>query len=110
MAIIIYRLRICVFIGLLLSGLRVVGQQAVTTVTGQVVDAANGEPLGSVTVSFTGGNATRTDSLGRFGLSGAGNFSQVAFSCVGYLPMVKQIVPAQANKLQVLLESSAKEL
>jgi hypothetical protein len=110
MAIIIYRLRICMFIGLLLSGLRVVGQQAVTTVTGQVVDAANGEPLGSVTVSFVGGNATRTDSLGRFRLSGAGNFSQVAFSCVGYLPMVKQIVPAQASKLQVLLESSAKEL
>jgi hypothetical protein len=104
------RLRIWCLLGLLLLGLRTLGQQAVTTVSGQAVDGASGEPLGSVTVGFTGGRATRTDSLGRFRLSGAGQFAQVSFSCVGYLPVVKTIIPGQVNKLQVLLEKSATEL
>jgi hypothetical protein len=99
------RLRICFLMGLMLVGLRASGQ---TVVTGQVVDASSGEPLGSVTVGFAGGQATRTDSLGRFRLSGAG--SQVTFSYVGYLPVVKAATPGQVTKLQVLLEQNVKEL
>ncbi|NNU34361.1 hypothetical protein HK413_09790 [Mucilaginibacter sp. S1162] len=97
--------------GFLLLGLRATGQQMVTTVTGQVVDAASGEPLRSVSVSLVGSNfGGRTDSLGRFRLAGTGKFSQVEFSCVGYLPVVKTVVPGQMSKLQVLLVRSATEL
>jgi hypothetical protein len=101
------RLWIYFLMGLVLMGLHASGQ---TVVTGQVVDASGGGPLGSVTVSFTGGQATRTDSLGRFRLAGTGNFSQVVFSCVGYLPLVKTITPGRATKLQVLLEQNVAEL
>jgi hypothetical protein len=66
--------------------------------------------LGGVRVVLRGGGATRTDSLGRFRLSGAGDFRQVSFSCVGYLPAVKVIVPGQVTKLQVLLERDVAEL
>lgn len=111
MATVIDRFRICFLMGFLLLGLRATAQQTVTTVTGQVVDAASGEPLRSVSVSLVGSNfGGRTDSLGRFRLSGTGKFSQVEFSCVGYLPVVKTVVPGQMSKLQVLLERSATEL
>jgi len=96
------------FIGFLLTGLQAAGQ---TVVTGQVVDAASGKPLASVSVSFAASTlGTRADSLGRFRLSGAGNFAQVEFSHVGYLPAVKTIVPGQVNRLQVLLEQDVSEL
>lgn len=101
------RLQICFFLGLVLFGLRVLGQ---TVVTGQVVDASSGEPLGSVTVSFIGGQSTRTDSLGLFRLNGSGNYGQVVFSCVGYSQTVKTITPGKAAKLQVLLEQNVAEL
>ena len=81
-----------------------------TVVTGQVVDAASGVPLASVSVSFTASVGTRTDSLGRFRLSGAGSFTQVTFSHVGYLPAIKTILPGQGNRLQVLLERDVAEL
>lgn len=111
MATVIDPWRVWFLTGLLLFGLKAAGQQPVTSVSGQVVDAANGAPLASVTVSFAGSAlAGRADSLGRFQLSAAGNHSQVSFSCVGYRPVVKMIVPGQANKLQVLLERSATEL
>ncbi len=100
-------MRIWSLVVLLLVSLQVAGQ---TVVTGQVVDASGGEPLGSVSVSFAGGIGTRTDSLGRFRLSAVGSFREVAFSCVGYLPVVKIILPGQVNKLQVLLERNINEL
>ncbi|MEO8885813.1 MAG: DUF5686 family protein [Mucilaginibacter sp.] len=80
------------------------GAAGQTVVTGQVVDAASGEPLGSVSVSFAGGG-TMTDSLGRFHL--AGNFSQLRFSLVGYSPQTRAVSGA---KLQVLLEKNVAEL
>lgn len=111
MAVVIDRLHVLALMGLLLLGLQAAGQQAVTAVTGQVVEAAGGEPLGSVTVSLAGSSVgVLTDSLGRFRLSGPGNFTRVAFSCVGYLPVVRAIMPGQVNKLQVLLERSATAL
>lgn len=89
--------------------LNVWGQQ--TLVTGQVVDAASGKPLSSVSVRFAGSNlGEETDSLGRFRLSAAGSFTQVRFSLVGYKPLTKVIVPGQMNKLQVLLVPMATEL
>ncbi|QKJ30508.1 carboxypeptidase-like regulatory domain-containing protein [Mucilaginibacter mali] len=97
--------------GLLLWNLGAAGQQTLTVVSGQVVDASGGQPLNFVTVSFVGSNlGGRTDSLGRFKLSGAGSFTKVAFSCVGYLPVVKTILPGHLNKLQVLLVRNTTEL
>nr|WP_294791658.1 DUF5686 and carboxypeptidase-like regulatory domain-containing protein [uncultured Mucilaginibacter sp.] len=91
-----------------MTGLAAIGQ---TVVTGQVVDAASGKPLSSVSVSFAGSTVgTRADSLGRFRLSGAGSFTQVEFSYVGYLPTLKTIVAGKENKLQVLLEQDVAEL
>src|SRR5689334_9503701 len=102
------RWRICFFICFLLPGLQAAGQ---TVVTGQVVDAASGKPLASVSVSFAESNrGTRADSLGRFSLSAVGSFTQVRFSHVGYLAAVKAIVPGQVNRLQVLLERDVEEL
>src|SRR3954468_23551571 len=102
------RWRFWFFMALLLTGLQAAGQ---TVVTGQVVDASSGQPLASVSVSFVASNlGTRADSLGRFRLSGAGRFTEVTFSYVGYLPAVKTIVPGQINRLQVLLERDVEEL
>lgn len=80
---------------------------AQTVVTGQVVDASTGEPLSSVSVSFTGGGGI-TDSLGRFRV--VGNFTQLEFSRVGYLSASKTVIPGQGMKLQVLLERNVAEL
>jgi len=76
-----------------------------------VVDAASGAPLELVTVSFEGTSlGVRTDSLGRFKLVGAGNYTRLSFSLVGYRPVIKAVVPGKANKLQVLLARNATEL
>lgn len=100
--------RFYILVSLLCLGLTAAGQ---TVVTGQVVDAASGQPLESVSVSFTGNiRGTRADSLGRFHLSGSGDFNRVNFSHVGYLPVTKVITPGQVNKLQILLVRNASEL
>lgn len=96
-------------LSLLFWGQAAIGQQ--TIVTGQVVDAATGEPLALASVRFLGSAfGGRTDSLGRFRVSGAGNITQVEFSLVGYRPMIKTIIPGQVNKLQILLVKVATEL
>jgi len=111
MAVVTDPLRVYFLTGLLLFGLRAAGQQPVTSVTGQVVDAASGAPVVSVTVSLVGSHlGERTDSLGRFRLSTTTSYSQVSFSRIGYRPVIKAIVAGQTNKLQVLLERSATEL
>src|ERR1700750_1799646 len=100
-----YRLSLLAFLTCLT--LSVWAQQ--TVVTGQIVDAATGQPLAYASVRFPGSAfGGRADSLGRFRVSAVGNFSEVSFSLVGYEPLTKVILPGQVNKLQVLLV--AKEL
>ena len=83
----------------------------VTAVTGHVIDAASGKPLGYVTVSFNGGAyATQTDSLGKFNLNKAGDFTKVTFSLLGYQSVVKALKPGHVNELRVTMHGSQTQL
>jgi hypothetical protein len=80
------------------------GQQ--TTVTGTVRDAASGQSLPGVSVSFTGTSiGTSSDNNGHFTLSGNGNFIRITFSFIGYRPVASNIVPAKAQIINVALSS-----
>lgn len=83
----------------------------VTRVSGQVVDAASGQPIPFTSVSFTGSShGTSSDQQGKFILSAPGAFNSVTFSTIGYQPVTKAVKPGKANELQVRLSISQKQL
>lgn len=82
-----------------------------TTVSGKVTDAATGQPLEFITVSFVGSNhSVATDNTGHYKLSANGAYKQVSFSFVGYTKVVKDIRSGQGNEVSVKLKSSQTEL
>ncbi len=99
-----------IWIGLLLFPL--IGRaQQITKVSGRVTDLNSGQPLEYITVSFPGtSHGTTTDGQGRYSLSAPGNYSQVSFSLMGYVQVLKTIRPGQANELSVKLKNSQTQL
>jgi len=90
---------------------RLAAAQQITTVTGKVTDQLTGQPLQYVNVSFPGtSHGTTTDRSGQFSLSAVGTFKQVAFSLMGYQPVLKIIIPGQANEVSVKLKTSETQL
>ncbi|MBD1393579.1 DUF5686 and carboxypeptidase-like regulatory domain-containing protein [Mucilaginibacter glaciei] len=84
---------------------------AATVVRGKVVDAVTNKPLSFITVAFPGSQfGTSTNAIGEFKLSGAGAFSKVAFSFVGYQTVTKTIKSGQVNDLVIRLSSSQTQL
>ena len=82
--------------------------QKVTSVKGQVLDAASNEPLPYVSVQFEGTTlGTRTDIEGNYFMEGAvPGLSRVKVVCVGYETQVLPVRPGEANKLVVLLKEA----
>lgn len=77
-------------------------------VTGQVVSAADGEPLvGATVVPFGEGNGTATDVDGKFRLSVANDLREIQVSYVG---MVTKRVEIKSTFMTIALESSDQQL
>lgn len=83
--------------------------QKMTSVRGQVLDAASGEPLPYVSVSFESSSlGTRTDIDGNFYMETAeAGISKIKVVCVGYQTQSLLIQAGQANKLTVRMEEAA---
>jgi hypothetical protein len=80
--------------------------QRLTSVRGQVLDAATNDPLPYVSVQLEGSNlGTRTDIEGNFFLeTTAPGMTGIKVVCVGYAPQTIPIQAGQANKLTVLMQ------
>ncbi len=83
----------------------------ITSIRGQVVDDANGQPLPGINIRFTGSKyGTNSDMEGKFELSAPGSFTHVTFSYIGFQPVTRTIKPGQPNMLQIRLHSSQTQL
>ena len=79
------------------------------TITGSVVDAKTKEALGGVTVLLTGTNKGITTQMdGTYSLKVPSDAGSLTFSFVGYLK--KTVVVSNSTKIDVALESDAKQL
>ena len=77
-------------------------------VTGQVISAADGEPLvGATVVPFGEGNGTATDADGKFSLSVSNNLREIQVSYVGMITKRAEITP---GFMTISLESSDQQL
>ncbi len=85
-----------------------VSGQRLTSVRGQVLDAATNDPLPYVSVQLEGSNlGTRTDIEGNFFLeTTAPGMTGIKVVCVGYAPQTIPIQAGQANKLTVLMQEA----
>jgi hypothetical protein len=82
-----------------------------TRVYGKVTDFITGKPLEYITVSFPGtGHGTTTDKHGRYSLVASGPYTQVSFSFMGYVQVLKQIHPGQDNEVSLKLKNSDTQL
>lgn len=85
--------------------------QAVTSVKGQVVDDASGQPLPGINVKLVGGKyGTIADPDGKFELNAPRSFTHVSFSYIGYQTIIKVIKPGQVNVLHIRLHGSQTQL
>ncbi len=83
-------------------------QNASRVVTGQVISAADGEPLvGATVVPFGEGNGTATDVDGKFRLSVSNNLREIQVSYVGMITKQVEITP---SFMTIALESSEQQL
>ncbi|WP_343112438.1 DUF5686 family protein [Mucilaginibacter sp.] len=83
----------------------------VTQVRGRITDASSGAPLPFIHVSFTGSQySTTSDNNGNYSLSATGQFNQVSFSLMGYMPEMRNINPGRLNNLSVKLRSGQTQL
>lgn len=83
--------------------------QVITSVKGQVLDAATNDALPYVSVQFEGTNlGTRTDIEGNFYMEAEqSGLKAVKIVCVGFTTQVLPIKQGQANRLTVLMEEAA---
>ncbi|MDB5005608.1 MAG: hypothetical protein JWP45_1 [Mucilaginibacter sp.] len=82
-----------------------------TTIRGQVLDAASHKPLSFIEVAFIGSSyGTQTDDQGEFELSAPASFGQVKFSFIGYKSVIKTITPGQIQPFIIYLEGSKTQL
>ena len=89
------------FLLLIATCFMAVSAYADRSISGQVLDAANGEPLIGATVQAVGGpQGTATDLNGVFNLTVKDNVTQLRISCLGY----KSQVVAVASHISVSLD------
>ncbi|MFD2873471.1 DUF5686 family protein [Mucilaginibacter ximonensis] len=82
-----------------------------TVVSGKVSDAATGHPLSSCSIVFLNTHiGTRTDSLGKFSLTGQGAYSHIVVTAMGYEQYVQRINPGVENKIELRLVKSLTQL
>jgi hypothetical protein len=82
-----------------------------TSIRGQVVDDASGQPLPGINVKLVGGKyGTIADPDGKFEINAPGAFTHVTFSYVGYQTITKVIKPGQVNVLHIRLHDSQTQL
>jgi hypothetical protein len=82
-----------------------------TSIRGQVVDDASGQPLPGINVKLVGGKyGTIADPDGKFEINAPGAFTHVTFSYVGYQTITKVINPGQVNVLHIRLHDSQTQL
>jgi hypothetical protein len=80
------------------------GQTLETTVEGTVTDARTKESMPAVTIVYVGStDGTITDNSGKFRLKAGGAFTKVRISLIGYIPVVRDILPGQYQKIGVAL-------
>ncbi|MDB5149240.1 MAG: hypothetical protein JWQ57_3260 [Mucilaginibacter sp.] len=83
----------------------------ITSISGRIVDDANGQPLPGINIRLTGSKyGTNSDLDGKFELNAPGSFAQVTFSYIGFQSVTRTIKPGQANVLQVRLRGSQTQL
>lgn len=85
--------------------------QVITSIKGQVVDDASGQPLPGINVKVVGGRyGTIADPDGKFELNAPGAFTHVTFSYIGYQTVTKVIKPGLVNVLHIRLHDSQTQL
>ncbi len=82
---------------------------AQTVVEGIVTDKISKQPLQYVSVVFKGGRGTVTDSVGHFMLRSSGNMGNlVQITYVGYKMVLRTIVPAISQTINIEMETDPK--
>lgn len=83
---------------------------AQTVVQGVVTDMYSKQPLQYVSVVLKGGRGTVTDSLGRYKLTSSGKIATLQVTYVGYLTILKPIVPGTTQTINFELETDPKAI
>jgi len=88
-----------------------VSAQRSTRVRGKVTDAATGEPLPFVNVSFVGKNVgTTTGFDGKYLLDSKWGSDSIQASFLGYKPQTRQVLEGEAQVVDFVLETASIEL
>jgi hypothetical protein len=83
---------------------------AQTVVQGVVTDIYSKQPLQYVSVVLKGGRGTVTDSLGRYKLTSSGKIAMLQVTYVGYLTILKPIVPGTTQTINFEMETDPKAI